>query len=163
MTPRAATFRPYPSPEDVDERARGDQLSEWLRTPWTNVFRLSYSGSSVSGPVTDMPSPTATMTFRKLRDTSRLVFQLSGSCYSSAAAEYAYFYVRLNGGDYGIAFSYFNAGSTHLHVSGAVHIDDIAADTYTVKIGWGVVGTLTVNASDPFCLTVTETNAAPDT
>ena len=163
MAPRAATFRPYPSPEDVDERARGDQLSEWLRVPWTNVFRLSYSGSSVSGSVTDMPSPTATMTFRKLRDTSRLVFQLSGSCYSGGTSETAQFYVRLNGGDYAIAFSYFNVASTHLGVSGAVHVDDIAADTYTIKIGWGVVGTLNVDAQDPFCLTVTETNAAPDT
>ena len=163
MAPKGGMFRHYSLDDDFESSARGDQLSEWLRVPWTNVFRLSYSGSSVSGPVTDMPSPTATMTFRKLRDTSRLVFQLSGSCYSSAAAEYAYFYVRLNGGDYGIAFSYFNAGSTHLHVSGAVHVDDIPADTYTIQIGWGVVGTLTVNASDPFCLTVTETNAAPDT
>jgi len=138
-------------------------LSEWLRVPWTNVFNVSYNGSSVSGPVVDMPSPTATMTFRKLRDTSRLVFNLSGSCYSGSAAEYAYFYVRLNGSDHLIAFSYFNLGSTHLHTSGAVHVDDVAADTYTITIGWGVVGTLTVNASDPFCLTVTETNAAPDT
>ena len=138
-------------------------LSQWTKVPWTNVFRPSYNGSSTNGSVTDMPSPTETMTFRKLRDTSRLVFQLSGSCYSGGVAEYAYFYVRLNGGDYGIAFSYFNVASTHLGVSGAVHEDDIAADTYTIQIGWGVVGTLTVNNSDPFCLTVTETNAAPDT
>lgn len=156
------TWKP-PLPKTNPEMATTLQsLSQWLKVPWTHTFVVGYSGSSTSGSVADMPSPTATLQFKKLRDRSRLHFHLDAGAYSGAGSQSVQFYVRLNSVDNAVAFLYFNAGSTHLRTSGSCVVDDIPADTYTITIGWAVVGTITVDANDPFYLSVTETNEMPE-
>ncbi len=157
------SYRPIPPWRDFDDTARSAQLSEWLRVPWTKTWRLTYSGTTSSTSYTDMPSPSATMTFKKLRDDTRLTFNMQGSFYGSDAGALLYIAIGLNGVDTAIAGQFVNPASTHIPIVGMVDIDDIPRGTYTFKLRWAYgYYTCTVDSNDFFGVQVTETSEDPD-
>lgn len=157
------TFRPNPGVDNRDERARWDQLSEWLRVPWAQQWTVQYSGSSVAGTVNDMPSASSTMTFTKLRDDTVMLFHMAGQVRCDAASNSVSFWIRLNSVDQRVGFFYTNTAAAHQAVAGNTLYRNVSAGTYTFKLGWAVVGTARVDSNDYFFLTAEETNDTPST
>lgn len=163
MQPYEGTYKAHPPWRTPEDDARARQLSEWLRVPWVKTWQLTYSGSESTGTPADMPSASTTMTFKKLRDDTRLNFVVHGSFYCTTPNAVCYVYVRLNGTNYGVGSQFVNVGSAHIPVLGAVDIDGIPKGTYTFTLRWARgLNTITVNSDDNWQVRVTETSADPD-
>lgn len=162
MQPHQGTYKASPPWREGDDIARGNQLSEWLRVPWTKTWRLTYDGTASSTSYVNMPLPTATMTFKKLRDDTRLVFHVAGAFYATTGGAYCYLAIGLNGTDTAVAAMYANQTGIHIPIVGMVDIDDVPRGTYTFTLKWAYgVYTVNVNGADFFGVQVTETNRSP--
>lgn len=158
------TWKPPFPVTDPTQAKYWQSISQWLRVPWVKTWQLTYSGSEASGSAVDIPSASTTMTFKKLRDETRLNFIIHGSFYCTTPNAVCYVYVRLNGTNYGAGSQFVNVGSAHIPVLGAVDIDSIPAGTYTFTLRWARgLNTITVNSDDNWQVRLTETNANPDT
>lgn len=161
--PRQTTFRPFPPRETATDRARDAQLSEWLRVPHTSVSRLTFDHiGSNSATNVDISTPSATIKFQKLRDSTRLVFDLRVSGYAAGAGTNATWAVRFNSTDYDVAYHVFGVANVHFHASGIQVVDNVNAGLYTVTLRWRQSASTSCDANDLYILGISETNVPPD-
>lgn len=103
------------------------------------------------------------MIVNKVRDDTRLIFDVHTSSYSHGANGDAVFYVRLahtDGTIYGptsAARLYISTANTRQAASGVVQFDGMKRGRYTLLLYWSVVGTFTCNTGDSFRVAVAET------
>ena len=168
---RRITYKPYPSWDGYLDQMRSDGLAEWLRVPWSLAWKTTYSDTKASlAAVADIAGASQTMTFTKVRDTSRMVFSALASSYVSAAGVIINLYISLSASNYTsadspIALFYFNAGATHNSYGGHINWDNLPAGIYTMKLRWagtGGAGNMQCDANDWFTILATETNVSPD-
>ena len=78
---------PWKPPFPVNDPAlnrTNQSLSDALVVPWTHVFLITHDGTTSSAITSDMPNASATMQYRKSRDTTRMIFTLQYGGYGVA-------------------------------------------------------------------------------
>ncbi len=145
------------------ENATWQSLAEWMRVPWVKTWQMAYSGSTSSGSAADIPSASQTMSFRKLRDDTRLSVIVHGSFYCTTPNAVLYLYAVVDGVTFGLGSQFVNVGSAHIPVLGAVDMDGVRKGVHTITLQWARgFNTITVNSDDNWQVRLTETSADPD-
>lgn len=156
------TWKPPFPVTDPTQLRYYQSLSQWLRVPWTHCYNLAYAGSSTTTSA-DMPSATATLDLRKLRDETLLVFQLMGGAYAAAVPAVINYDIRINGASYACGRGVLNVVNNHTAVHGQCQISDIPAGVYTWTVRWyHTLAAATVDSNDFYSIVVSETNDWPD-
>jgi hypothetical protein len=160
-----STWKPPFPVTDPTQAKYWQSISQWLRVPWSHSYNLTYSGSSALDTVQDMPSASATLQFKKLRDDTTMLFQITGSAACSTAAAVGQWVIRVNGTNTNVARKVFNTANAHNSVCGATVVGTLNAGTYTFTLGWyhtSTANAVTVDGNDHWAIVVTEANPYPD-
>lgn len=160
-----STWKPPFPVTDPTQLRYYQSLSQWLRVPWSHCYNVTYSGSSALDSVAPMPSASATLTFKKLRDETIMLFQVAGSAATATAAAVGQWVITVNGTNTNVARKVFNTSNAHNSVAGATQVGTLNAGTYTFTLGWyhtSTANAVTVDGNDHWSIVVTEANPYPD-